>query len=1100
MKTRLSLICIAITMLLSVSIANAQQFGGPGNGIGGQQSAFQAVQGDLLQPGLPGRLWVEANFADRGLGYNGSYLSLGGKTRLFQDRLDGRWLFEGQLNQSIEDDGGFFTTVGIERVFSVKSANADVSFGGFYTYDGDDQQTFSDGFNQLGVSAAIKSHRVDLLANGYFPINTKSFSTGDLTGQQIFVGNSIALQAGLENALQGFDVTLRTRPKQLAFANGYVDLGGYHYDSEDDLVNSFGGARLRVGIQLINSLSLTAEVNQDDRFDTTGVLSASWTFGNTNSGFGSEYAGLARDLEQTTRNDHIVRFSQDLIVAINPLTGQPFNVIHANNTQNGLGNGTIESPFATLAEAEAASGVNDVIFVDVGDGTDTGYQNGIALQDNQQLLSSGGFQFVQEADGTFVAITDGGVGATISNAGGNAVVELADNNSIGGINIDATGATFGVFGDGITAGRFNETTVTGATLDGVGLRNVAGSWNFSGNNFSDNMQDGVFVDGAVGSNAVFTFENNIADGNVLDGIHLNNYEAATVLLTGNQTNSNGRHGVYLENALDPNGDGTDILLTSHTADSNGGNGAFVENGTGSVFVTGGSFTNNAAAGLAVTNWQTDLPGAGDVVSIAALDDGTQPSFTGNTMGININVNSGLTSTVNIADAIVDNNARGIIATADGVDTVLNLNVTGTTTANNNANEAIAQIADNGATINSVIEGTAAAPLVFAGNSAEGAPALSFVLDGGDPNNRSTINSVVRNVNVTSTTGSALGVDGTGESVINLLVEDSVLLSSTGTAVAIDLDNNLGGEINQTFFNNVDIRGDFGVVANSLAGTLFDLSITNSMVRSSLNLSDGTFTPGAPVGFPPFTDGIGDTGITVTAVGGGTLGDNFTDNLTRFTLLGTTVEDFTFNGVDLITTGDAQLVADVRANQILRNGPGLNDDGATEDGIPDGPTIGPMPTPDEGFFFNGLTATANNISTISLNVTNNTFLNNFDRSIVLTTNDTATINSSVIGNRFTGDIGVDTSPATVDFFTGEIGVANNGGNIGLSLSSNSFNSAPVVIDVGSPAIALELDGLTNGFVAVDIPGLFTPTPFGLTDALIDAETTLFGTAGFETNDH
>ena len=1103
MKTRLSQICTAITMLLSVGVAHAQQFGGPGNGIGGQQSAFRAVRGDLLQPGLPGRLWFETNFADRGLGYNGSYLSLGGKTRLFQDRLDGRWLFEGQLNQSIEDDGGFFTTVGIERVFSIKPANADVSIGGFYTYDGDDQQTFSDGFNQLGISTAIKSRHVDVFANGYFPINTKAFTTGDVTGQQIFVGNNIALQAGIENALQGFDVTMRIRPKQLAFANGYIDFGGYHYDSEDDLVDNFAGGRLRVGIQLINSLQLTAEVNQDERFDTTGVLGASWTFGNNSSGYGSEYAGLARDLEPTSRNDHIVRFSQDLVVAVNPLTGQPFNVIQVDNTQDGVGDGTIESPFATLAEAEAASAVNDVIFVGLGDGTDNGYQDGITLQNNQQLLSSGGTQFIQNADGTLVALSTGGTGATISNAGGDAVVELANNNVIGGINIDATGADFGVSGSGVSGDAFfNGTTISGANLDGIFLENVAGNFNFDGNSVLDNMRDGIFVNGTTDPNATFTFNNNIVDGNVFEGIHLDNYDASTIVLTANQTSNNGRHGVYLENALDSNNNGTDIFVFNQTSDANGGNGVFVENGTGSIFVAGGNLTNNSAAGLAISNWQTDMAGAGDVISIAALgvDNPISPTITGNTMGININVDSGLTSTVNITDAIVDTNARGIIASADGNNTVLNLNVTGTTTANNNANEAIAQIATNGATINSVIEGTAAAPLAFAGNSAEGAPSLSFVLDGNDPNNRSTINGLVRNVNVTSTAGSALGVDGTGESVINLIFEDS-LLSSNTTAVAIDLDNNLGGEVNQTFFDNVDIQGNFGVVANSQSGTLFDLSITNSMVRSSGTLNDGSFNPANPAIFPPFLDQNGNTGITVNADGGGTLGDNVTDNLTRVTLIGNTVEDFTMNGIVLATTGDAQMFADLRANQVLRNGPGFDDDGATDDGVPDGG--GPVVNPSLGFFLNGLTATANDISTISLGVTNNTFLNNFDRSIVLTTNGTGTINSNIIGNRFTGDIGADGSAVPLDPFMGEIGLANNGGVINVDLSSNSFNAEPIVIDSNLATISIGLDGLSNGFIGADIDtggGGFTPTPFGLSDSLIDAESGLFGTAGFEINDH
>lgn len=1111
MKTRLSLICIAITTLLSVSFANAQHFGrfGNGNGIGGQQSAFQAVRGDLLRPGLPGRLWFEANFADQGLGFNGSYLTLGGKTRLYQDRLDGRWLLEANAHHSIEDDGGFFANIGIERVFSVEPANADISLGVFWDYDGDDQQFFSEGFNQIGVSGAIKTRHFDIIGNGYFPVGTEAYTLGDPTGAQNFVRNNIALQSGIENALQGFDLTLRTRPKQLAFANGYVDFGGYHYDSQEDLVDNFAGARLRVGVQLINSLSLSAEVNHDDRFDTTGALSLSWTFGNTNSGHGSEYAGLARDLEKFARNDHIVRFSQDLIVAINPLTGQPFNVVHADNTQLGVGDGTIESPFATLAEAEAASTVDDVIFVGIGDGTSTGYQDGIALQDRQQLISGGGTQFIQEAGGTLVAISQGGTGATISNPGGNEVVLLADNNVIGGINIDATGSNFGVFGSGTNGGTFNGATITGATLDGVGIENAAGNFAFTGNTISNNMRDGVFFNGTVGSDAVYTFTNNLFDGNIFEGIHFENYEAAAIVLTGNQTDNQGRHGVYLENALDPNGDGTDIFITSHLADSNGGNGVFIEGGTGSVLVTEGVFSNNSAAGLAISNWQTDMPG--DAVSFATLDGGTQPLFTGNVIGIDLNVDNGTTANFSITEATIDNNGRGIVATADGVGSVLNLNVGGTTSLNNNALEAVAHVVDNGGTINSVIEGTAANQLLLTGNSSEGganvdgtSPAgggtISFLLDGDDPNNRSSINALVRNVNVTSLGGPALVVDGLGESVIDLLVEDS-LLQNNAIAVAIDLDNNVNGEINRTFFNNVDIRGNFGVIANTQAGTLADISITNSLIRSDGAISDTSppFTPfpGNPALFPPFTDATGTNGIVLTANGGGVPGAVISDNLTRLTLENNTIEDFTFDGITLVTTGDAQLLAILRANQILRNGPGQNDDGASDDGVVDGPTQ-PV-NPNEGFFHDGLEVVANGSSTISLSLLNNTFLNNFDRSFNLTTNGLATINASAIGNRFTGDTGVDIT-VPIDPFTGEIGLTNNGGILNLDLSSNTFRSTPVIIDAGSPAINLGIDGLTNDFVAAEIAGIFTPSNFGLSDMLIDAEIASFGVAGFTLDDH
>jgi len=82
----------------------------------------------------------------------------------------------------------------------------------------------------------------------------------------------------------------------------------------------------------------------------------------------------------------------------------------------------------------------------------------------------------------------------------------------------------------------------------------------------------------------------------------------------------------------------------------------------------------------------------------------------------------------------------------------------------------------------------------------------------------------------------------------------------------------------------------------------------------------------------------------------------------------------------MTFGDAQLFASVEANQFLNNGPGLNDDGATDDGVFGIPT---MIAPGEGLFHDGIDLTAFGTSTISLVASNNIFLNNFQRSIDLT---------------------------------------------------------------------------------------------------------------------
>ena len=1125
MKTRLSQICIAITMFLSVSTANAQQFGGPGGGIGGQ-SAFQAVQGDLLQPGLPGRLWFETNYADRGLGYNGSYLSLGGKTRLFQDRLDGRWLLEGQLNQSIEDDGGFFTSVGIERVFSIKPANADVSVGGFYTYDGDDQQSFSDGFNQLGISTSIKSRRVDLLANGYFPINTKAFTVGDPTGQQIFFGNNIALQAGIENALQGFDVTLRTRPKQLAFANGFVDFGGYHYNSENDLVDNFAGARLRVGVQLINSLRLTATVNQDERFDTTGVLSASWTFGNTNSGYGSEYAGLARDLERTERNDHIVRFSQDLIVAVNPLTGQPFNVIHANNLATAPGDGTIENPFATLAAAEAASAANDVILVDFGDGTDTGYQTGIALQDNQQLLSGGGTQFLQEAGGTLIALPDNGVGATISNAGGNEVVELADNNIIGGINIDATDSNFGVFGDAIDTVTISDTTISGALKDGVKLANVAGNVAFNRNTITDNTSSGIFVNGSTDPTSAFTFADNVVDGNLLDGIQIANFEASSISLTDNSTSSNGRHGLFINNDLNSDGTGTDIDIFTHLADGNGGNGILITEGSGRLQVLDAIATNNGTAGLRIVNFTNPLEGDFTLISTADEDNITQ--FSNNVFGIDIElIGDDLTQNVLLSRAQVDNNSRGVSGVTNGLGTTLNLDIIDNISISNNEFEGISLIASGGSVINNqIVNNDPDNPLILFNNNILAGGGISYSLSGdtGDPITE--ITSIVRNVDIDSAvTGNVPGINavGTGNSRFDLDVADSSITSAVGVAITLDNDDN--GALNQLAFDSVAIEADGGILLATGDGTNTDFSITRSTIASNgiLPGAGETLDRNAPGAFGPFTDTLGQDGILISTFGSGLAanGSGLSDNLTRVNIANNEINNFTFDAINITTQGTAQLLANIESNQIERNGPGLNDDPGNDDtfpGIPPGTDATPNPT--EEFFFSGIEINALDVSVVTGRITNNSLVDNFERAIQLNTTffdraglvngtagsaftDQGTINVLIEDNRLASNIGVDATNSILpaqgaNRLLGQIGVLNGvNGNINASFGANLFEDTFFAIDVNNfgPAgnVQLGFDGATNGFVGSDVLfsnffsiGTFTEVPFSTAVGIIEAQ--------------
>ena len=115
MKTFLSLFSLGVAIVGLMQAPAAAQYaaqGYPAYTQGGEAAAapFQTK----VPVAWPGNVWIEGNLADRGLGYNGSYMSVGGKSRLFEDFLGGRWVSQVQGNMSL-DNGGFFSNIGLDQ-------------------------------------------------------------------------------------------------------------------------------------------------------------------------------------------------------------------------------------------------------------------------------------------------------------------------------------------------------------------------------------------------------------------------------------------------------------------------------------------------------------------------------------------------------------------------------------------------------------------------------------------------------------------------------------------------------------------------------------------------------------------------------------------------------------------------------------------------------------------------------------------------------------------------------------------------------------------------------------------------------------------------
>ena len=1052
MKKRRSLVYIAAAMaaLAGANGADSQKAHaqlGPAGRLGTQvyePDSFRRVAADV-NVGLPGRLWVESSFADQGLGYNGSYLTVGGKRRLFEDFLDGRWLTEARLHHSIEDDGGFFANVGIERVFSIDAAKSDVVVGFWYDFDGDQQGNFGHDFSQVAVNAAIKTRRWDLVGNGYFPVGVRNYSSGDVTGTDFFFGNNILLQPGIDSALNGFDATLRMRPKQLAFMNGSFEIGGYGYNSE--LVNSFGGGRVGLGAQTRRGLSVNARINYDDRFDVTGVLSIGYTFG-ANGAINSEYGGLGRDLEQTLRNDHIVRFNQSVELALDPDTGAAYNVVHVRNTADGaVGDGSAETPFDNLREAQLTSSVGDIIFVDAGDGTTNNLDQGIILKNDQFLLSSGTDTIIPIQDGRLFRLETGDTAAaTISNPGGFDVVRLADNNVVSGITVDAGGAQNGITANTRDRGTIQSTTIFGAGEFGVLASNVSGDWTFNNNTATGNGIDGIFINGSTDPTATFAFNGNTVTGNGFEGIHLDNFEAAQVSFNENITSTNGRHGLYIEDYLTGGGQ---VDIVSQVSTDNGGQGILLERGDGNLNILNSTVTGNIAGGVKTDTW-TNLV-AGQSTFIGNVGDGvTTISDNGVGAGANLQFDlfaDGVTQDVLVTGLSLDNGGRGVFGTVSGQDSVMNIQIVNMVSISNNIADGIRLIASDGATINTRIANDAGLALQMIDNGSAAGAGIFLSADGVGVGTPSAINAVIDNVNIqiAPSAFSLRGIDvsSLGNAVVDIDVSNTAITKSEvaveaigeirGGDIGIDLDfaNNGRGDINSVFINTTSIQADNGISLTTSVNTLTDFAILESEIRpSGERAADDSRLDNTPFDGSVF----GGLGISIQATGD--ISSVAADNLTRVSIEDVLVRDFagsvfggvfgggffnTFDGtgantgsaVDIATFGDANMLLTFNNNEILNSGAGYNND-ADNDNVFNDQAVVLTEDPDNLLFYDGVKVNAFDQSIVSASFVNNLFQDNFERGLGLNTFNSATINASLVNNVFDGnDRGEDGDNQTVN---------------------------------------------------------------------------------------
>jgi large repetitive protein len=466
-------------------------------------------------------------------------------------------------------------------------------------------------------------------------------------------------------------------------------------------------------LYLANAGLLANDNNGNGGGPGVGITAAAGTFATTNAGS----ITIASDgtfsyvppVSFTGADSYVYTISDGIGTGTGTVTlNVSTKIWYVKNDVALTGNGSSGSPFKTLAETVTPSAINDTIYIFTGDGTTTGQNAGIVLENGQRLIGQGA---ALTALGTFNAVLNptlnpAGSAPTIGNSGGNGIT-LASNNTIRGLTVGDTpgfakifGTAFGTLTVGntitpdvaltgtgkaldLTTGNFavtsafsavastssatqglslvsvggtvalGSTTVSGSTTQGISVISSAVNINFGNTSVSGSGGTGVNLGGAgTGNSGTLTF----ADLDISPAAGQRGLLATEN--TGTITTTSGTITTTTNNAVQIVGvstaSRTPLAMVLDSVSSAGGvNNVLLTNVSGSLAMNAGALSASTGAGFNVS-------GSNATISFAG-------SITNSTFGISLTNNTG--GTINFSGAIALTTGANAAFTATGGGTV-----------------------------------------------------------------------------------------------------------------------------------------------------------------------------------------------------------------------------------------------------------------------------------------------------------------------------------------------------------------------------------------------------------------------------------------------
>jgi len=196
--------------------------------------------------------------------------------------------------------------------------------------------------------------------------------------------------------------------------------------------------------------------------------------------------------------------------AIDPNTSNPYFFVFVNNLTPLGGDGSIEYPHQGLASAESFSKSNDIIYLFSGNGTDSNYDTGFIMKDNQTFQGSG----TQLALYDVVIPPQTPGNPTITNTAGSAIT-LASNTLVNGISISSP-STNGVLGFFVSDVTLSNLSIDSPGTNGISLSLIE-NYSIKDTSITNSTDDGISLNLASNGEITNTFVN-LASSQALSGI------------------------------------------------------------------------------------------------------------------------------------------------------------------------------------------------------------------------------------------------------------------------------------------------------------------------------------------------------------------------------------------------------------------------------------------------------------------------------------------------------------------------------------------------------------------------------------------------------